>query len=237
MQFSLATLLEHPLATFTHQVRTSTLAIELCQSVLGIDIADVVEDALDLIECSDVTRMALTQPDLDSPPETAVVLAEAAGYSNTLEYAIDCLPAESTLQLIQEGAMPSVGAPLTYATGFEDAPLVKALLDAGADVNARNWKGWTVLHEFSRGVLLEHLKTLVEFAEDKVNWMARTPDGRTALQIAKESPWICVRTHGEVDGVLEILRAYIPDDEEEGEEVSMNMPGAFPKSDAEYSSH
>lgn len=117
MDFSLASLLEHPTTAFTHQVRTSTLAIELCQSVLGIDIAEVVEHTADGSQYSQATRMALTQPHLDSPPDIAHVIIEASGCSSTLEYAVNCLPAGSALQHIQEGRMPMDGAPLTYATG------------------------------------------------------------------------------------------------------------------------
>lgn len=199
--------------------------------MLGIDIADVLEDGLDSYPCSEATRMALTQPHSDSPPETALLIAEASSYSTTLEYAIDCLPLDSALQLIQESCMPLDGAPLTYATGADDVQLIKALLEAGADVNARNWEGWTALHVFSKGACLEHLQTLVVFAEDIIDWGARNPEGQTALQLAKESTWMCTRTQDEVDGIFNILRARIPDgnNDEAGEieDTTLNMPGAY----------
>lgn len=152
MEASLATLLEHPTAIFAHQVRTSTLVIELCQSVLGIDIADIVEDGLDMAQCSEATRLALTQPLRDSPPETARMITDASGRSSTLEYVVDNVPVDFAIRLIREGRMPLDGAPLAFALSVDHVPVVEALLAAGADVNAHNWKGWTVLHEFSNAV-------------------------------------------------------------------------------------
>ncbi|KAF5644142.1 hypothetical protein F25303_6075 [Fusarium sp. NRRL 25303] len=61
--------------------------------------------------------------------------------------------------------------------------IIGALLSAGADVNARDFLGWTPLHRVSQTASPEAIRTLLRA---KANIFALTNDKRTALHIATE---------------------------------------------------
>lgn len=133
------------------------------------------------------------------------VITEASGLATTLEYAVNWLPVESALQLIQEGRMPLDGVCLTYAIMPDQVPLVRALLDAGADVNARVWRGCTALHWFSHLVRLGHLKAMVECAEDKVVGMRGL---RKERQRCRSQRRVATCAHEAHKRSMECLRSY-----------------------------
>ena len=73
------------------------------------------------------------------------------------------------------------GTPLHMAMQHNKLEDVKKLLDAGADVNAKDWKGWTLLHWAARKNTVEVAKLLIHNGAD-VN--AKEEDGRTPLHWA-----------------------------------------------------
>lgn len=155
----MATLLEHPAAEFTHRVKTSPVALDICQSTFGMDITDVVAEALDDAQIPTAARSLFSKlSHLEtssevSRTEVSRLLHSTLGIT-ALEYAFLHMSLSDVVRLLQQGEDASLGAPLVYAA-WRDAPeLVKPLLQAGANVNACNACGWTALHWAGNGVCL-----------------------------------------------------------------------------------
>lgn len=82
----------------------------------------------------------------------AALLALEAGCAASLLNASAAGDTQKVLLLLQEGhhvdeAVPLIGTrPLMLAAAYGHVETIKALLDAGADVNAQDVTGWTPLH-------------------------------------------------------------------------------------------
>lgn len=225
-RLSLATLLKYPAAKYVHRVRTSVVALEVCQSTFGMDIMDVVAEALEDAQVPGDTISHFTDTSCpDKPLDVPCILNSTLGIT-TLEYAMLHMSLQDASQLLRQGADASAGAPMVYAAWRNAPDLVRPLLTAGADVNACNTCGWTALHWASNGVCLAFLRTLVHCAGDEIDWDVRTPEGKTALQVAQESPYLCVRSRSDVEEFFAVLRAHnVEDSSDDG---ALDMPGMFP---------
>lgn len=230
--FALASLLDQPVSSFMYEVRTSTLAIDLCRSIFDVNIVDIVEDILARPAYQKVAQLLLQEPAANVSmgeilPEVATVQDLVLGFS-PLEYVIRYLPQTAALRLLRNGEDASKGAPLSAAAWQNDISLVKPLLDSGANVNAADHAGWTTLHTASHGMYSLLLETVVAHAHDGIDWQARTREGKNALQLAKESPFLDARPPSECKRVFAILREHISDDDDDDDE-HLEMPGAFPQ--------
>jgi RNA polymerase sigma factor (sigma-70 family) len=98
---------------------------------------------------------------------------------------------EAVKVLLARGANPNLAARNAFkvaaihaASAAGSVPIVRALLDAGADVNRAQQAGFTPLHAAAMEGRLELAKLLLDRGAD-VN--AKADDGRTALQMARDS--------------------------------------------------
>lgn len=104
---------------------------------------------------------------------------------------------------------------------------MKPLLDAGANVNARDVRGCTALHRACYFGRYECLKELVRWADVDVDWDARTPDEKNALdlvQVGMRMGYVDVHELQDFEAILQ-PRVHAVD---ELEDMAMKMPGAFP---------
>ncbi|KAI0684873.1 hypothetical protein BC835DRAFT_589903 [Cytidiella melzeri] len=230
---SLETLIEHPDAVFAHQVKTSTLAVDICQSIFHMDAIDVVEDYLEWRGIQS-----------DSNPVAAALFGHSSSMDITPSAIFRCLTGWTPLEyaaayhskhvesLLQRGEDATIGAPLAEAADRDNVSIFKPLVEAGARVNAYDVIGMTALHHACRWLKIDTLKALIQCAgEDEIDWEARTRDGRNlnALQLAKASPFHSLTSTSKFQQLFDILRAHIPEPYEElhdGDEP-VRMPGSF----------
>ncbi|KAI0690947.1 hypothetical protein BC835DRAFT_152217 [Cytidiella melzeri] len=228
----LETLIEHPDAVFAHKVKTSTLAVDVCQSIFHIDAIDLVEDYLEwrgIQSDSNPVAAALFGRSSSTEITLARIFRRLTGWT-PLEYAATVNP-NHVGSLLQRGEDATMGAPLALAAGRYNVSIFKPLVEAGARVNAYDFRGMTALHYACYRLNIDTLKTLIQCAEHKIDWEARTRDGRNlnALQLAEASPCHARRSTSKVQELLDILRAHIPETHEElndGDEP-VRMPGRF----------
>ena len=121
---------------------------------------------------------------------------DAPAYGRTpLIRAIEKRQLGAAVLLLKRGADPSIGihpawrrgvTPLQFAVTQGPGTLVRALLDAGADPEARDWDGLTPLMRASRWGPIEAVRALVDHG---VDLEAKSPkDGWTALCAAVRRP-------------------------------------------------
>ncbi|KAI0690955.1 hypothetical protein BC835DRAFT_154792 [Cytidiella melzeri] len=229
---SLETLIQHPDAVFAHQVKTSPVAVDLCQSIFHMDAIDVVEDYLEwqgIQSDSNPVAAALFGHSSSMDITLSDIFRRLTGWT-PLEYAAIYHPNHAD-SLLQRGEDATMGAPVAEAADLGNLSIIKPLVEAGARVNAYNRQGMTALHYACRWLNIDTLKTLIQCAEHKIDWEARTRDGRNlnALQLAEASPCHARRSTSKVQELLDILRAHIPETHEElndGDEP-VRMPGRF----------
>lgn len=237
-------LLEQTGRGFANSVKTSSIAVEIFRSLLDMDLLDALQDYLD--------RRGLTQKhqilvgldeDQTQDPLSALdrleVFRSLTGFT-PLEYSAILAP-DQMLALIARGENASAGAPLCYALGWGHTDLIKPLLDAGADVNARDWKGMTALHYVCYYARYSSLVELAHWAEDSIDWDACTADGKNALRLLRESVALDELEPAQRNGFEAILNAHegqvrVEEDEEEVD-VSLKTPGAYPYSAVRHDQH
>ncbi|KAI0687383.1 hypothetical protein BC835DRAFT_1419898 [Cytidiella melzeri] len=230
---SLETLIEHPDAVFAHKVKTNTIAVDICQSIFHVDAIDLVEDYLDwwgIESDSDPVAAALLGYS-SSTDITNLDMFQSLTPWTALEYAAAFYP-KHVESLLQRGEDAKMKAPLATAAHWDNASIIKPLVEAGASVNAYNRQGMTALHYACYRLNIDTLKTLIQCAgEDEIDWEARTRDGRNlnALQVAKASPFHSWHSKSDIQELFDILCAHIPEPYEElhdGDEP-VRMPGSF----------
>lgn len=227
-------LLEQTGRGFANSVKTSTIAVEIFRSLLDIDLLDALQDYLD--------RRGLTQTHeillgLAGSHNALSALDEFAAFRSLtgftpLEYAAILAP-HRVLPLLARGEDASAGAPLCYAVGWGHTGFIKPLLDAGADVNARDKRGMAVLHYVCYYARYNSLLELLRWADHAIDWDASTREGKNALQLVKESVSFDDLPPAELEGFDAILHAHVGRmrmEEEEEFDMSFKMPGAYPYS-------
>lgn len=232
-QASLGSMLEHPNDSFLNVVRTSQIAIDICSSILGLDIVD---DILDDFQSRDTWPLAapdahfnnMPMPSTGSDPLGAKLKQYRQWlHEDPLTYAIEWMPLEFSLRLVSlyGTSFGNSFPPHILVTAVQDADikLVRALLSASVDANERDDDGWTALHRVGYTLYLPCLKIFAEFS-GRIDWLARTPEGKNVLQLAKESPYWSWKMSPDREEILAILRGHISEEEDE----PTGMPGAFP---------
>lgn len=219
------------MGTFARQIQTDPLLIDICQSALSIDVSDVAMDVLELCDNADELRAMLgfssSSNQLNCSLDTASIVTQLTSCT-PLEYSIRYMTPADVLQTLANSADTSCGAPIAFAAwrGYDD--LLKPLLDAGADINAIDEGGRSALYWACYYARSDTLGTLIEHAGDRINWHARTRDGRSrnALEVAKASIYWHERPHSWPDKMFVILRDHGLGDGDEDDGPLM-MPGGF----------
>ncbi len=138
------------------------------------DIVDVLRQAypgLDIFEAASVGDAARVRELLKTEPE--LVNAWSADGFTPLHFACFFGQEEAARALLDAGADVSAVArnpmqvmPLHSAAAARNVPIVRALLEHGAPVNARQQKGWTALHAAAQNRDGEMFELLVSHGAD-----------------------------------------------------------------------
>jgi ankyrin repeat protein len=144
---------------------------------------------LDVFEASAFGKTARLGDILDEDP--ALVDAYAADGFFPLGLAAFFGREDSVRLLLARGANPNLAArnalkvaAIHAATASGSLPIARALIEAGADVNAAQQAGFTPLHAAAMEGRLELAKLLLEHGADR---NAKAEDGRTPLAMARDA--------------------------------------------------
>ena len=213
-------------------VRTNTAAIQIFRSLLDMDPMDALEDYLDRNRARhvDVTGFMASLEDTTCNLESRSSVFQVTGYT-ALEYAITFSP-ESVESLLADGEDAAAEPTLVHAVNVGRSKLIKPLLDAGADVNMRDWWGHTALLMACSLCHYNAFFELLRWAEDTIDWGACTSDGQNALELFDSAVLaragdVTLYSQSKIDEFRAELVAHVKfvDDESEGQ---LDMPGAFP---------
>lgn len=145
-------------------------------------------EPLDVFEAAAFGRLKRVEALLLESPELANAYAPDGFYP--LGLAAFFGREDAVRRLLAAGADPELAArnpmqvrAIHAACSAQSLPIVRALLDAGADVNATQQAGFTPLHAAAMSGDLELARLLVERGADPA---IATEDGRTALDIARD---------------------------------------------------
>lgn len=234
---SLAAAIENPAEPFAQRIQSSPLAIDICQSIFGLDVFDLMLDCLASEPDADELQVSLgfdSRSGLHPHSIDTRSLCQQLTGLTPVEYSIVYMTPDDTLRLLDQGEDVLEGAPLAYAASRGDSALLEALVDAGADVNALDDRDFSALHLACYHLRLDTLTALIDLAEDEIDWLAQTKDGknRNVLQLAKESPFGHLQPVSWREDICAILRDHgVEDDDgedDDGEDDgSLRMPGAF----------
>ena len=157
-------------------LRTNTAAIQIFRSLLDMDPMDALEDYLDRKRARhvDVTGFMASLEDTTCNSKGRSSVFEAIN-DTPLGYAIYYSP-ESVESLLADGEDAAANPTLVCAVNVGESKLIKPLLDAGADVNMRDWEGHTALLEACSRCSYYAFLELLRWAEDEIDWDACTPD-------------------------------------------------------------
>ena len=211
-------------------VRTNMAAIHIFRSILNMDPMDALEDYLDRNRDRrvDVTGFMASLEGTTCNSKGRSSVFEAIN-DTPLGYAIELSP-DSVESLLADGEDASTEPTLVYAVGNSRPELIKLLLDAGADVNMRDWQGHTALLKACSLCFYYEFFELLQWAEDDIGWDACAPDGWNALELfdwavrAEEADYL---SQSEIDKFRAVLVAHIKFVEDVCDE-QMDIPGAFP---------
>jgi ankyrin repeat protein len=160
-------------------------------------------EPLDVFEAAAFGRAERLKAILDSDPSLANAYAPDGFYP--LGLAAFFAHEEAAKLLLARGADPDLAARNTMkvraihaAAASGSLPIVRALLQAGADVNAPQERGFTPLHEAAMTGKLELLRVLLDHGADPE---LRTEEGKTALDLARA---------GNEDAIVELMTSLRP---------------------------
>ena len=213
-------------------VRTNTIAITIFRLLLNIDPMNALEDYLGRTQAqrTDVTGFMASLENTTCNLKNRLSVFQVTGYT-PLQYAINFAPG-SLGSLLADGENAAAEPYLVYSVRRVRSELIKPLLDAGADVNMRDWEGHTALLEACSRCCYDEFLELLRWAEDDIDWDVCAPDGWNALELfdscvsarAGNAVWY---SQSQIDEFRASLVAHmnIVEDESEGQ---VDMPGAFP---------
>lgn len=218
-------------------IRTNLAAINILRSLLNIDPMDALEDYLarKYHQYTDVPHLLSLLEDLTCDPASRSFVFEAMHY-DALTYAIQLSP-QRVAALLAEGEDVTGKPYLIYAVRAASPSVLKHLLEAGADVNMRDFQGYTALHYACSWCYYSEIVELFLWAENDVDWNARTPDGQTGWElfevgVSKGHAWRL--TSSEIEHGRSILLSHLDSTiyevmvDDDYEDYSSTMPGAFP---------
>ena len=212
-------------------VRTNPTAISIFRSLYNIDPIDVLEDFLTRkrVQSIDVAGCLAALEDTGYNLASHLsVITEVTGHTR-LRYAITFSP-DNVVSLLADREDAAEETTLVYAIYLGRNYLIKPLLDAGADVNMRDWRGYTTLHEACSCCLSDGFFELLRWAENAIDWGACTPQGWNALELfdlGVLSGWATHRSQTDIDEFRAALMSHMKLSEKEVD-GRINMPGAFP---------
>ena len=114
--------------------------------------------------------------------------------------------------LVVGGEDATIDATVAAAAGSGRSELIKPLLDAGADVNMRDGYGRTALHLACSWYNYSTFFELLRWAEDDIDWNARTPYGQNALHLfdlSISNGFTAHLSQSQIDEIHAVLRAHI----------------------------
>ena len=218
-----------PIATI---LRTNSSAISVFRSLFNADPLDALEDLLSRKRTLnvDIASFLASLEDAECDSTSLVSVFEVIGYS-PLEYAVLFSPQRVT-SLLKDGAIAVGESTLFNAILCTFGYLIRPLLDAGADVNIRDWKGYTPLHWACSWCRYNEFLELVRWVEKDIDWKARTRDGRSALDLFDSGVlegFGVNQSQEQLDEFRMVLVSHITavDDELDSDE-QLHVPGAFP---------
>ncbi|KAI0339164.1 ankyrin [Trametopsis cervina] len=211
---------------FATSVKTCPVSMEIFRSLLDIDILDAMEEYIDRKGSPNVHKLlGLEETDNTQPPSDKFSAFRSLTTFTPLEYATILSP-DNVMPLLARGEDASSGAPLCYAVGWGHTDFIKPMLDAGADVNARDNRGMAVLHYVCYYARYQSLQELLRWADQDIDWNARTRNGKNALDLVKESVSFDDLPSSELEGFMSILEGRVNMEEDDDEPCS-KIPGAF----------
>lgn len=198
---------EYPGKRFLSWARVSSPAMDIVRPLFHKDMEDVLEDFIDrqTPRNAEYNRWVFGYKDACQDELAAHLAAQPMG-TTPVSWAAQLAPRSVELML-SRGADAKTDTPLVYALNWGNNYLVKPLIAAGADVNKPSFFArYTPLHYTAKRGNYEGMKELVRWAGDRLDWDALTPDGKTALQVAEESPIVRRLSPHVVSGLFALLR-------------------------------
>lgn len=183
---------DHPGRKFAAWLRGSKLANEVIRPLFHQDALEALEDFCEMGSRNIAHREDLIVFGLADEPndvDVSVLVRPIKWGPEPLETAASYVP-EVIPQMLASGKYDvRRGTPLHQAIDANSRSAIVPLVDAGVDVNFRclTWDGYAPIHMIAEVGDLEMLKVLAAAAGDRLDWALRTLDGRTALEIARES--------------------------------------------------
>ena len=220
--------------SFIASATTSPVAVDIFRSLLDIDTVDAIEEYLErrrvtgaetLLGLSDPVDADTGNPDQDQSPTSLLPVSIFRSLTSftPLEYATILAP-QYVPQLLERGEDAASGAPLCYAVGWGHLDFIKPMLDAGANVNAKDPRGRTALHYVCFYGRYNSFLELLRYADHAIDWNARTSAGQNALDLLHEGVSSQTLSASDFNDFLATLQARVNDSFDE----ELHIPGAFP---------
>lgn len=194
-------------------------AWDALQDFLSRDYGHSDEDTVQLLTSLETTDYAVARSSV----------FDAIKYT-TLHYAIR-FSRSSVESLLAEGADAAAEPTLAYVVCYGKDDLIRLLVDNGTDVNMK-YQGRTALHWACYWCYYDDFFELLQCAESKIDWDARTPKGQNALDLFDDgvsrgeashlTPVQIDKFRSTLVSHMDPLQLRVVDDE------PLDIPGAFP---------